>query len=114
MVSGAFSGRSYQVDARLFNNGALFWTGDTPYYEVPKGSGQQAIYASQVWLGGYAGERDPDDNNLRVAASTYSDWEMWPGPLDSNGETDNATCQQYDRIWKNDLPVGGHRAIRES
>ena len=83
------------VRARVYNNGALFWNGGNPLYEVPKGSGQNAIFASGLWLGGEVG------GNLRFAGADYSDWEFWPGPLGPNGESPSATtCTQFDRFWK--------------
>ncbi len=81
------------VRARLYNNGGLFWIGGSPIYEVPKGSGQNAIFASGIWIGGLA------DGELRVAAATYSDWEFWPGPLDAAGEPP-ADCSVYDRMFR--------------
>ena len=54
----------HNVRARVYNNGALFWNGGNPLYEVPKGSGQNAIFASGLWLGGEVG------GNLRFAGSS--------------------------------------------
>ena len=52
------------VEAGLYNNGGLFWQGSpSGEYEVPKGSGQVAIFASGIWIGGLA------DGELRVAAA---------------------------------------------
>jgi len=88
------------VRARLFNVGGLFWKGAGNVYNVPKTPEGQpitpnAIFASGIWLGGLV------NGQLRSAASTYSDWEFWPGPLDENGELPgNGDCSQYDRIWK--------------
>jgi hypothetical protein len=82
------------VEAGLYNNGGLFWQGSpSGEYEVPKGSGQVAIFASGIWIGGLA------DGELRVAAATYSDWEFWPGPLDAAGQPP-ADCSVYDRIFR--------------
>ncbi|MEM8559807.1 MAG: hypothetical protein AAGG50_18480, partial [Bacteroidota bacterium] len=80
------------VRARLYNNGGLFWRGGDPLYEVPKGSGTQAIFAAGLWIGAeVAGE-------LRFAGADYSDWEYWPGPLDENGDAP-ADCSPFDRFW---------------
>ncbi|MBT8399169.1 MAG: T9SS type A sorting domain-containing protein [Rhodothermia bacterium] len=81
------------VKARMYNNGGLFWIGGNPIYEVPKGSGSNAIFASGIWIGGLA------DGELRIAAATYGDWEFWPGPLDATGQAP-ADCSVYDRIFR--------------
>ncbi len=81
------------VKARMYNNGGLFWIGGNPVYEVPKGSGSNAIFASGLWIGGLA------DGEIRAAAATYSDWEFWPGPLDATGAAP-ADCAVYDRIFR--------------
>ncbi len=81
------------VRARLYNNGGLFWIGGSPIYEVPKGSGQNAIFASGIWVGGLA------DGELRTAAATYSDWEFWPGPLDAAAQPP-ADCGVFDRMFR--------------
>ncbi|MEL7362720.1 MAG: hypothetical protein AAFN13_11665, partial [Bacteroidota bacterium] len=62
------------VRARLYNTGGLFWRGGDPVYEVPKGSGVQAIFASGIWIGGQV------DEVLRFAGADYGNWEFWPGP----------------------------------
>ncbi|MEM8559408.1 MAG: hypothetical protein AAGG50_16420 [Bacteroidota bacterium] len=80
------------VRARLYNNGGLFWRGGDPVYEVPKGSGVQAIFASGIWIGGQVG------GELRFAGADYSDWEFWPGPLDDAGNAP-ADCTPFDRFW---------------
>ncbi|GIV57477.1 MAG: hypothetical protein KatS3mg042_0390 [Rhodothermaceae bacterium] len=36
------------VRARILNNGALFWRGDPHVYEVPRGGGANAIFASAI------------------------------------------------------------------
>ncbi len=80
------------VRARIYNRGGLFWIGGRPTYEVPRGSGSNAIFASGLWVGGMTG------GALRMAAATYSDWEFWPGPLDAQGNPP-ADCAAYDRIY---------------
>ena len=85
------------VRALLFNNGSLFWKrGGDHIYEVPKGSGRQAIFASGLWL---AGQIDGTD---RFAGSDYGPYEYWPGPLDENGNVAPDVCSQFDRFWKVD------------
>lgn len=81
------------VRARILNNGGLFWRGSPHVYEVPKGGGSNAIFASGVWIGGQV------DGQLRLAASTYGPWEFWAGPLDENGNAP-VDCSVYDRVFK--------------
>jgi hypothetical protein len=84
------------VRARLFNTGALFFR--NPFqaeYEVPRGTGRRAMYASNLWVGGNVG------GEFRFAGSSYSDWEFWPGPLDAGATLPNPNdCSAYDRIWR--------------
>ncbi len=80
------------VRARLFNNGNLFYQGGD-LYEVPKGSGQKAVFASSIWIGGYVG------NELRMAAATYDNFEFRPGPIFPDG-TAPTNCAPYDKLWK--------------
>lgn len=80
------------VRARLFLNGAVGWMGGEPVYEVPKGSDIDAIFTSAPWIGGVV------DGELRISAATYTDWEMWPGPLDLNGDPPT-DCTLYNRIF---------------
>ncbi|MEM8601418.1 MAG: T9SS type A sorting domain-containing protein [Bacteroidota bacterium] len=80
------------VRARLYNTGGLFWRGGPPTYEVPQGSGINAMFAAGIWLGGTV------DGELRFAGADYSNWEWWPGPLDVNGNPP-ADCAPFDRIY---------------
>jgi len=83
------------VRARIFNNGNLFWGGggDRIYYEVPKDSGINALSNSSIWIGGLV------QDELRVAASRYRNWQFWPGPLDDQGNPP-ANCTPFDRIYE--------------
>ena len=83
------------VRASIYNNGGLFWNGGSPVYEVPKGSGSTAIFASGIWIGGFVGSEIAP----RVAGSTYGPWEFWAGPLDDNGNPP-ADCGVFDRVYK--------------
>lgn len=82
-----------EVAGRLYQNRAQ----SVAAYEVPKGSGQTAIYAGSVWMGGvdYNGQ-------LKLAAATFGDGnEFWAGPLDTVDAAVSAeTCQEYDRFYK--------------
>ena len=81
------------LQAKIYNNGALFWNGGQNLYEVPKGGGVNAIFASSFMIAGLV------DNQLRAAASDYGPYEFWPGPLDAEGRPPE-DCSQYDRIWE--------------
>ena len=81
------------VQALILNNGPLFWNGGQNLYEVPKGSGVNAMFASHMMIGGLI------DGQLHMAASTYGPYEFWPGPLDAAGNPP-ADCSQYNHIWE--------------
>lgn len=81
------------VEASIYNNGALFWNGGPNVYEVPRGSGVQAIFNTTLLVGGLI------DEDLRMASSTYGPYEFWPGPLDANGNAPQ-DCSIYDQIWE--------------
>ncbi|MEM8487634.1 MAG: T9SS type A sorting domain-containing protein [Bacteroidota bacterium] len=80
------------VNARILNNGGLYWRGSPHVYEVPKYGNANAIFAAGIWLGGFV------DSDMRLAASTYGPWEFWPGPLVS-ADNPPADCSAYDRIY---------------
>jgi hypothetical protein len=83
--------------ARVFNTGSLFFGNTTVNgdgYVAPKFSGNSPIFAAGVWIGGEVG------GDLRVAGSTYDDFEFWPGPLDEGATLpDPDDCSGFDRIW---------------
>ncbi|HEX7070254.1 MAG TPA: hypothetical protein VF190_05595, partial [Rhodothermales bacterium] len=86
------------VRADLYNTGQLFYPAG-PGYEVPKGSGNHAVFATGLWIGGLA------DGELRMAAATYAqfgeDYEFFPGPLNDDGSVPNPNdCSQYDVMYK--------------
>ena len=81
------------VRARILNNGALFYRGEPHVYEVPKGSGSNALFATVIWIGGLI------DDSLRTAATRYGEWEFWAGPLNKRGNPP-ADCDPYDRLWE--------------
>ena len=80
------------VRARIFNNGALFWKGSPYVYEVPKYGNSHAIFAASIWIAGTV------NNEVRSSAVRYGSWEMWPGPLDDQGNPP-ADCADFDRIY---------------
>ena len=81
------------VRARILNTGGLFWRGEPHVYEVPKGSGSNAIFATTIWIAGRV------RGQLRASASLYGEWEMWAGPLDDHGNPP-ADCSRFDRVFK--------------
>ena len=85
------------VFARVFNTGALFFGNFTTAgngYLVPKLSGNSPLFAAGFWIGGLVNEE------IRVAGSRYTRYEMWPGPLNVDGSLPNPLdCRAYDRIY---------------
>lgn len=69
-----------------------------PYYEVPAGEGNHAIFAGALWLGGV----DPA-GNLKLAAIRFRQRgnDYWPGPLtvDGTASIEPATCTEWDRFF---------------
>lgn len=90
------------VRARLTSGGDVWWDQKEGLYVVPVPAPGEpevsSIFAGAVWLGG----RD-NANNLKVAATTYRDGnnlDFYSGPLNDNGVTDLATCNNWDRFFK--------------
>ncbi|MEM7102553.1 MAG: hypothetical protein AAF502_05410 [Bacteroidota bacterium] len=89
------------VRARLLGGGDQWWDlADGRYVipNVPLGETEvSSIFAASVWVGGF-----DDGGNLKIAAQTYrqSGNDFWPGPLDENGETEQATCNNWDRHFE--------------
>ena len=82
------------VRASVFNTGALFFGGTATNgdgYLIPRTTGLSPIFAADLWIGGKVG------GDLRVAASRYSGFEFWPGPLGADGLPDD--CVSNDRIF---------------
>ncbi|MBL6659996.1 MAG: T9SS type A sorting domain-containing protein [Crocinitomicaceae bacterium] len=107
------------VAALIEQGGSMFQnrTDGTAAYEVPKGSGLNAIYAGALWMGG-----TDVNGQLKLAALRYRQGnDFWPGPLTVTPGTgnynplfpvgDDATrdfgeanidpdqCQAYDKIY---------------
>lgn len=85
------------VQASLFNTGALFFGGTTTSgdgYLVPKASGNSPIFAASLWIGGKV------NGEVRASHSRYGIRQMWPGPLNEDGSLPNPDdCSAYDRIY---------------
>ncbi|CAN5407335.1 hypothetical protein BH11BAC2_BH11BAC2_22080 [soil metagenome] len=92
------------VRARILVGGDLWWdpVGQTPYYEVPIGSGKTCIYAGSIWIGGF-----DKQGQLKVAGQTYRQQganDFWGGPIskDPANNTLNISadrCAEFDRFW---------------
>ena len=88
------------VSARIENGGVLWMnrSNSTPDYEVPKGSGKNAIFAGGLWLGGLS-----PNGTLKLAGVTFrADGDnFWPGPLtlDGTASVDASICNKYDRLY---------------
>ncbi|MCA1763205.1 MAG: T9SS C-terminal target domain-containing protein [Cryomorphaceae bacterium] len=69
-----------------------------PYYEVPAGGGNHAIFAGALWMGG----EDPA-GNLKLAAVRFrqNGNDYWPGPLTTDGAASiqPETCTLWDRFF---------------
>lgn len=93
------------VRSRVLTGGDVWWdpVSTQNHYEVPKvppGSDEvskNSLFAGALWIGGI-----DQFNQLKIAAQTYRQGgnDFWPGPLDSNGEIEEATCTQFDRFWE--------------
>lgn len=106
----ALFGQATLGEALLFNarvqmstNGLMFndFGNGQPGYEVPYGTGINAIFASSLWLGGLDSE-----SNLYTSAMTHCQemqngfCEFYPGPLKADGSAPNSEVQtQFNRIW---------------
>jgi len=69
-----------------------------PFYEVPAGGGNHAIFAGALWMGG----TDPA-GNLKLAAVRFRQQgnDFWPGPLTDDGAAtiEPETCEAYDTFF---------------
>jgi len=86
------------VRASLLTGGDLWWDLNDAGYKVPKDMGVSAIFAGAVWMGGF-----DSVGNLKVAGQTYRSQtrnDYFAGPLDENGETNPAICNQWDRFFR--------------
>ena len=92
-LGAAESGTPAYVRARVFNTGALYWSGGDPIYIVPPDETVSSIFAAGLWLSGRV------DGEMRVAAARYGNYEFWPGPL-GEGAVPPDDCAAYDRIWR--------------
>ena len=87
------------VRTPLYTRGSLFWRGGSAGYEVPKDGDVTAIFSDALWMGGTV------DGDLRAITGTYSNWELWPGPLNPGATLpDSDDCSTFDRIYRVGAP----------
>ncbi|MDE0772973.1 MAG: hypothetical protein OSB25_12325 [Salibacteraceae bacterium] len=83
------------VRALIQTGGDMWWDFTRSQYEIPKNSGQTALFAGSLWMGG----RDIS-GQLKVAAQMFrsSGVDFWTGPLSLiDAEIDPSTCVEYDK-----------------
>ncbi|MBI3502198.1 MAG: T9SS type A sorting domain-containing protein [Bacteroidetes bacterium] len=85
-----------QVSAAVLNRGDLHWNPmqqSHGLYEVPKGSGTDAVYASAIWFGGL-----DSGGQLHLSGQEYRNagCDLYPGPIGVSNPS------AYDKIWKLD------------
>jgi len=90
-----------QIEAILPVRGDLFFDSREAGFRISTEPGQPkttTVFAAGLWLGGI-----DDGGAFKVAAQTYGAsngrYDFYPGPLDDQGLTDSATCQQFNRAW---------------
>lgn len=96
------------VRALIHTGGDMWWDlQGTARYEVPKGSGQTALFAGSIWIGG-----TDVNGQLKLAAVKFRSGgvDYWPGPLITSGPdrgtTTSDVCLEYDKhfpINRNDV-----------
>lgn len=85
------------VRALIHTGGDMWWDlqGD-PRYEVPAGSGSNALFAGSIWVGG----KDAN-GQLKMAAQRFRQdgIDYWPGPLTTDGlaYVSPEICREYDK-----------------
>lgn len=92
------------AQVKFNTNGVMFneYVNLQPGYEVPYGTGINAIFASSLWIGG-----EDSAGNLHTSAMTYcldnvnGFCEFYPGPLKTDGSasTTPVVALQYNRYW---------------
>ncbi|MEM6336610.1 MAG: hypothetical protein AAF752_08580, partial [Bacteroidota bacterium] len=82
------------VRARLFNTGALFWrSGKDGYlYRVPVEGNARSLFTAALMIGGIV------ENELRMSASEYGPYELWPGDL-AGTLAEASDCVERDRMY---------------
>ena len=81
------------ISAIITSGGSLF----NSHFVVPKGSGNQTIFESNIWIGGL-----DDGSQLHLAADKYienNNIDFYYGPI-SNNYNDSSYQVNYNRVWK--------------
>ena len=82
--------------ALIQTGGDMWWDlVGQPQYEIPAGSGRDALFAGSLWLGG-----EDVSGQLKVAAQRFrsSGNDFWTGPLSTRtSEVDPSTCLEWDQ-----------------
>jgi hypothetical protein len=94
------------VRTKILNGGDMWWDLSNPKYEIPKiatnvnSVRKHSLFSGAIWVGGYDGKAG--SGSLKLAAMTYRQGgsDFWPGPLDNESNTDEATCKKWDNIYK--------------
>jgi hypothetical protein len=89
------------VRALIHTGGDMWWDlqGD-PRYEVPEGSGTNALFAGSIWVGGHDA-----NGQLKLAAMQFRQVgiDYWPGPLITSGpeiaSVSQDVCREYDKHY---------------
>ena len=87
------------VRATLFTDGSLFGRRGQGRYEVPAGSGREALRHAALWVAGRAAGDAADVRFSGVRDITGGQSEFRPGPLGPGGAPP-ADCSAFDRIWR--------------
>ncbi len=86
------------VKTTILNGGDMWWDlQGSAKYEVPKGSGVNALFAGSIWIGGLT-----STSELKLAAQQYRSKgnDFYPGPLDQNGNLIGSNCMLWDRVFQ--------------
>jgi len=85
------------VNTTILNGGDMWWDliGQAKY-EVPKGSGKNALFAGALWVGGLN-----VNGSLQFAGQTYRQTgnDYYAGPLDATGNLIANNCASWDRVF---------------
>ncbi len=89
------------VRAMIHTGGDMWWDlQGKPKYEVPKGSGKNALFAGSIWVGGLDA-----NGQLKLAAMRFRQVgiDFWPGPLIISGpeiaSVSPEICHEYDKFF---------------
>lgn len=88
------------VRTLIQTSGDMWWDYIVPRYEVPKESGNNALFAGSLWLGG-----EDVNQQLKLAAHTFGpsqgQFDFWTGPLTTDGAAtiEQEVCERYDQHY---------------